>query len=245
MGDQLRMTPAGPRSLEDDDYGATNQPKVIRNPEPNRIAVKSASSFEPIVSEARFQALQAKLDQGAGKQRGKPRAQNPSKNPLGCRVFDLNCTWPMYRVPHALSFEYKCGLYQQSHGQRCAHNHIDGLLATRFVLACLQQRLHSPAALEKLEARLRQLAAADTQQAVPGRNAAATEATLLEVRDELKRAERNLAFAANEQQFRAVANGRRGTQGARKVACRRICRSEAKSADDKERGGGDQCRPSG
>jgi hypothetical protein len=111
----------------------------------------------------------------------------------------------MYRVPNGVSFDYKCGLYQQSHGQRCSHNHIDGLLATRFVLSCLQQRLHSPAALGKLKDRLRQLAEAETPQMVSARGTAATEAKLLQVRDELKRAERNLAFAETKEQFRAVA----------------------------------------
>ena len=109
-----------------------------------------------------------------------------------------NCTWPMHRVPRGTSFDYKCGLYQQSHGQCCAHNHIDGLLATRFVLACLGQRLHSPAVFEKLKARLRQLAAEELQRVAPDRSTAASQAQLVQLRHELKLAERNLAFAENE-----------------------------------------------
>ncbi len=212
MGDQLRMTPAGPRALEDGDYRETNQPsqliraKVIRNPEQNRIALKSASPFEPIITEQRFQALQDLLNERGGKQRGKPRSHDRSRNPLGCRVVDLNCAWPMYRAPYGDSFRYKCSFYHQSHGKRCAHNHIDGLLATQFALSCLQQRLHSPETLKKLRGRLRQLAEADLRQVGSAENTAVIEEQLVHVRQEMKLAERNLAFAANEDQFRAVAS---------------------------------------
>ncbi len=212
MGDQLRMTPDGPRALEDGDYRETNQPsqpvqpKVIRNPEQNRIAAKSASPFEPIIAEQRFQALQELLDERGGTQRGKPRAHDPSRNPLGCRVVDLNCARPMYREPHGKSFRYKCSVYHQSDGKRCAHNHIDGVLATQFALSCLRQRLHSPEALKKLRRRLRQLAEAELQQVGSEENTAVVQEQLVHVRQEMKLAERNLAFAANEDQFRAVAS---------------------------------------
>jgi hypothetical protein len=102
--------------------------------------------------------------------------------------------------------EIQCGLYQQSHGQRCAHNHIDGPLATQFALSCLQQRLHSPDVLKKLRGRLRQLAEAELQQVGSEENTAGIQEQLGRVRQEMKLAERNLAFAANEDQFRAVAS---------------------------------------
>jgi DNA invertase Pin-like site-specific DNA recombinase len=212
MGDQLRMTPDGPRALEDGDYRETNksgqptQPKVIRNPKQNLISAKPASPFKPIISEQRFQALQLLLDERGGKQRGKPRSQDRSRNPLGCRVFDLNCAWPMYRVPQGDSFRYKCGLYQQSHGQHCAHNHIDGPLATQFALSCLRQRLHSPGVFVNLRGRLRQLAEAELQQVGSEENTAGIQEQLVQVREEMKMVERNLAFAANEDQFQAVAS---------------------------------------
>ncbi len=89
---------------------------------------------------------------------------DPLRNPLGGRVFDMNCGWPMYRVPDADSFRYKCGLYQQSHGQQCDHNHVDGPMATSFILGCIRQRLVSLNLVTKLKARLQQLAAAELQQ---------------------------------------------------------------------------------
>lgn len=117
----------------------------------------------------------------------------------------MNCGWAMYRVPDADSYRYKCGLYQQSHGQRCDHNHIDGPLATRFVLGCLRQRLLSPQLLTKLKARLQKLATAELQQDRQQICSSASRQELDKVRRELKLAERNLALAENEKQFRAIA----------------------------------------
>ncbi|HEV8068326.1 MAG TPA: recombinase family protein [Planctomycetaceae bacterium] len=205
MGDQLRMTPEGPRSLSEGDYRANNEPKVIRNPKTQHITAKSASPFEPVVDQQKFDELQEILDLRAGSQRGKPRSRDPRRNPLGGRVFDMNCGWVMYRVPNADSFRYKCGLYQQSHGQRCDHNHIDGPLATRFVLGCLRQRLLSPNLVTKLKTRLAQLAAAELEQDRPQGRGSASRTELDQVRRELKLAERNLALAENENQFRAIA----------------------------------------
>jgi hypothetical protein len=205
MGDQLRMTPEGPRFLSEGDYRADNEPKVIRNLKTQVITAKSPSRFEPVVEPQKFNDLQEILAERAGTQRGKPRSRDPRRNPLGGRVFDMNCGWAMYRVPNADSFRYKCGLYQQSHGQRCDHNHIDGPLATRFVLGCLRQRLLSPQLVTKLKARLKQLATADLRPDPSEAGGSASQSELAQVRKELKIAERNLALAENEKQFRAIA----------------------------------------
>ncbi len=54
MGDQLRMTPEGPRSLSESDYRADNEPKVIRNPQSQHITAKSPSPFDPVVKERKI-----------------------------------------------------------------------------------------------------------------------------------------------------------------------------------------------
>lgn len=110
---------------------------------------------------ARRDKLLTILDERAGTQRGKPRSREPAKNPLGSRVFDMNCTWPMYRMPSGTTFRYLCGLYQQSHGAECDHNRVDGPLAVRFLLNCLRQRLLGANLLPKLEKRLREIAEAE------------------------------------------------------------------------------------
>ncbi len=156
MGDQLRFTKIGPRELEDHDFRDDNQPKVINNRTDACITAKA--NFEPIINADERQELICELDRRAGTQRGKPRSRKPSENPMGTRIFDLNCGWTMYRQPYNGAFRYTCGLYQQSHGQQCRHNHVDGMLATRFTLSCIRQKLLT--LLPQVEQRLQDLAAA-------------------------------------------------------------------------------------
>ena len=55
-------------------------------------------------------------------------------------MFDMACGWLMYRAPYKDGFRYVCGLYGQSHGQACSHDHIDGMIASRFLIGQIQQR---------------------------------------------------------------------------------------------------------
>lgn len=157
MGDQVRLTPEGPRELQKSDYDTfTEKPKVIRNPDFSLI--KAPAHFEPIEDPADHERLIKVLDQRAGTQRGKARSRNPAMNPLGCRLFDMNCGSTMYRASAGKTYRYSCGLYMQSHGQQCAHNKVDGPMAARFGLSCIRQKLSIPAAQKKLRRRLKKLA---------------------------------------------------------------------------------------
>lgn len=135
MGDELRLGQNGPRELTDDDYHIDRntqeaRPKVIRNPKTQRIT--APAQFAPLVDAQRHERLMATLDQRGGTQRGKPRSHDPTRNPLGARIFDMACGWPLYRQPYSGSFRYVCGLYQQSHGANCEHNTVDGPTAMRL-----------------------------------------------------------------------------------------------------------------
>src|SRR5579862_653545 len=110
MGDQLRFSAEGPRGLEDGDLRRDGQPKVVTNPESARVV--ATGRFDPLVDPERHQRLLQTLDERAGTQRGKPRASDPSTNPLGSRIFDMHCGWPMYRQPYNQTFRYLCGFYQ-------------------------------------------------------------------------------------------------------------------------------------
>ena len=203
MGDQLRFSPKGPRPLDESDFRSDGKPKVTQNPVENQIV--AAAHFVPPVERSEHEELQATLNVRAGTQRGKPRSRDPNKNPLGGQIIDLNCAWPMYRVPYNESFRYKCAAYMQSHGQQCSHNHVDGPTATRFVLSCMQQKLLSPRLLEKLKARLAKLA---QDEQLDGRNAAqfkTMQARLQRLETDLATAKRNMALAQNEEHHRAVA----------------------------------------
>lgn len=154
MGEQRRLTLEGPRPIDDTkDLRADGQPKVIRNEPSQRITAPAHG--EAVVPVDQVERVIDILDQRAGKQRGKPRSRDPGKNPLGSRVFDMACCWPMYRTPRGQSFHYTCGYYQQSHGQACSHNHVDGIQLTQFALATIRQRLLRPGLRDRLEAKIR------------------------------------------------------------------------------------------
>jgi hypothetical protein len=197
MGDCRRMTPEGPRFVEDGDFRPDNKPKVIQNPESARIT--ATAHFDPLVDRKESERLREVLDKRGASQRGKPRSRDPEKNPLGIRVFDTACTWPMYREPYLGSFRYTCGLYQQSSGKCCTHNCIDGPTATRFALAAIRQKLLKPGMREQLAARLRAKCkqAENPDQSIE-RQRMALENQLAAVTSELKTATRNLALAKPE-----------------------------------------------
>lgn len=203
LGDRLRFTPEGPRELQDGDLRPDGKVKVVANPPSLR--VQASASFTPLVQADRHQRLLATLDARAGSQRGKPRCSDPTRNPLGGLIFDMACGWPLYRQPYQSSFRYLCGLYQQSHGAQCKHNHVDGVLATRFVMGCVRQRLLAPSLRARLEQKLRALAEREQS---PGQSEAALSskrAALASVRNKRQRAGENLALAEGPEQYRAVA----------------------------------------
>ena len=207
MGKFNRFTADGPRELTDADIRADGKPRVIRNRDDEHIF--SQALFEPVVSLEDHESLIRVLDKRAGTQRGKPRSRDPERNPLGARVFDMNCTWPMYRVKQGKSFRYKCGLYQQSHGQKCNHNHVDGPTATQFVLSSIQQQLLSPALLPKLKTKLHELAERDKDNDAGSSGVKEIQRIRSEISQiaiKIERAENNLALADDEDEYRAVSD---------------------------------------
>lgn len=204
MGDQLRFSPDGPRELDDADLRTDGKPKVVRNPD--TALVLTPARFEPLLPRDRYDRLMETLDARAGTQRGKPRSADPTKNPLGCRAFDMNCGWPMYRQPYGSTFRYLCGLYQQSQGAKCAHNLVDGPLATRFMLACTRQRLLAPRIWMKVEQRLQELVRQEAANGGQDEAVTAKKAALALVNGKLERTAANLALAENEDQYKAIAS---------------------------------------
>jgi hypothetical protein len=145
------------------------------------------------------------VDARAGTQRNKPRCKNPTLNPLGCRVFDVDCGWPMYRVPHGDSFKYRCGFHMQSHGAECEHNPVDGPTAVRFAMRMLQDDLLARRLKPKLIARLRELAAAHAVKPASTSNLQSLEAELARTNAELVQFEINLGLAKTESSLDAIA----------------------------------------
>ncbi len=203
MGDQLRHSATGSRPLKDSDYRADGKPKVVRNPETD--LVTAPARFAPLVDPDQHQRLLADLDERGGTQRGKARSHDPSRNPLGGRVYDMNCGWLMYRTPYGASFRYSCGAYMQSHGQRCSHNHVDGPTAAGFLLCCLGQKMLTGGMIGKLKSRLRELAEEEHGRQPCDQELNFKTAALERVERDLATAKQNMARANSDEHYRAVA----------------------------------------
>jgi len=152
----------------------------------------------------RHRRLLAELDARGGTQRGKPRSKDPTKNPLGGRIFDIACSWPMYRTPYGNTFHYKCGHYLQSHGAECSHNTVDGPTAAQFMLSCLRQRMLSPSVLPKTERRFRELAAQAEGDRQSDQQFDVLRTELAQVQSQLETVSRNMALARTAGQFKAI-----------------------------------------
>jgi hypothetical protein len=111
----------------------------------------------------------------------------------------------MYRIPAGTSFTYKCAAYMQSHGERCDHNKVDGAALTRFALACIAQKVASPAVRAKLEARLTQLAKQELSGNHDDTQLTSKQSQLAQVELSLTKTARNLALADDEMHHRAIA----------------------------------------
>ena len=170
-----------------------------------RITTPSPAQFEPLIPAERQAQLVALLDARGGSQRGKPRSKDPTRNPLGSRVFDRNCTWPLYRIPYQDRFRYCGGQYMQSHGQKCVYNHIDGPTAVRFVFSCVRQRILAPHMLSRLEIRLRELAQQEVVGGLGAEELRSKEAALVTVKSQLQTVSQNLGLAKTPELFEVVA----------------------------------------
>ena len=87
----------------------------------------------------------------------------------------------------------------------CDHNVIPGEAASRFVLACLRQRVLSPTAMAKLKTRLRELAAAEGDEDPDRRRREALEAELASVERKFATVGRNLALAETPEERQVTA----------------------------------------
>lgn len=199
MGDQRRMTPEGPRLLIPDELTSDRKPRVIRNAPETIVTAKA--HFDPLLTSEQFEQLSRILDERAGTQRGKPRSKKRCENPLGGRIHDMNCTWPMYRIPYQEGFRYTCGKYQQSRPRECSHNHVDGLVATRFALAAIRQMLLCPTKRRCLEEKLRNRIQTSVKPNTNAKELKKIQAELDSVTSQLSTAKRNMALAKTSGQF--------------------------------------------
>lgn len=206
MGDQRRLGPEGVRLLTDTDLGDDGKPKIVLNPKDQWVIGRA--KFDPPIEPERLLRLIEELDRRGMSQQGKARSRDPARNPLGARVFDMNCGALMYRDScqrkGIKSFLYSCSTYSTSKGQECSHNQIDGPTASNFCLSVLRQNLASPTLLERVRSRLETLAGEENENDGHEVEIREKKAQLRAAQTELERIETNYARAESEVGFRAL-----------------------------------------
>jgi hypothetical protein len=202
-GDQLRFTKDGPRRLEQGDYHPDGKLRTVTNPSDQ--IIRTLAKSDAVIPQEQFDRIREVIETRGRHLKGKARTRGTAPNPLGGRVYDLNCGWPMYRYAKRKKWCYGCGLYQNSEAKCCRHNTVSGETATRFVLACLKQRLLNPSTLAKLKARLGELATAESGDDPAQRQLDADRTELATVRRKVQKAADNMALSETPDERAAVA----------------------------------------
>jgi hypothetical protein len=202
-GDQLRFTKDGPRTLGRGDYTAEGKLRTVANPDDQ--IIRTPAKSEAVTTPEKFERVREVIEARGRHLKGKARTRGQSPNPLGGRIYDLNCGWLMYRYAKRGKWCYGCGLYQNSEARCCRHNMVQGETATRFVLDCLRQRVLTPSTLAKLRTRLGELAAAEQGDDPARRQLEADRAELAGLRRKVQKAAENLALSESREERDAVA----------------------------------------
>jgi hypothetical protein len=223
-GDQRRLTKDGPRALGEGDYHPDGTLRTVANPADQ--VIRTPAKSEPVTTPEQFDRIRGVVELRGRHLKGKARTQGAAPNPLGGRIYDLGCGWLMYRYAKRKKWCYGCGLYQNSEARCCRHNVVPGETATRFVLACLRQRLLSPPTLAKLKARLHELASAEQGEDPAKRELESDRADLAALRRKIEKAGENMALAESGEEWAAMASAfrkwkdQKSTLEQRIAACR-------------------------
>ena len=202
-GDQRRLTPNGPRALGEGDYHPDGKPKTVINSDDQ--IIRTPAKSEAVTTQENFDHIREVIEARGRHLKGKPRTRGQSPNPLGGRIYDLNCGWLMYRNAKRKKWCYGCGLYQNSQAKCCHHNLVEGEKTSRFVLACLRQRLLNPSTLSKLKGRLQELATAEKGEDPGQRQLESDRLELAALQRKVKKVGENMAFAESREERDATA----------------------------------------
>lgn len=187
-GKHRRSIGKGHRLLCDDDRNDRGKAKLVYNPD--EFIIKATAGYEPLYDIAKWLELQETLRGRAKCQAGIPRASDPAKYPLSCRVIDLteDCCEVMYARTNGQRKIYVCGLYVKSGCAKCHNNTVDAEALLQVVMGVIRDVASGGAARETLIAELRSLAAAE--QAAPEQNRASE---LAAVRAQIKELTKSIA----------------------------------------------------
>lgn len=142
MGWFRRSGVDGPRKLSETDRASSGRPKVIRNP--TELQVISPGGYASLIPPSlNWEELQQKIDARGRSQRGIPRASDPGKYPLSCRIIDMTncCGATMYGRTSGERPIYVCGRYEKNGATACDNNTVDAEAMLALVLRFFQNFL--------------------------------------------------------------------------------------------------------
>jgi Recombinase/Resolvase, N terminal domain len=152
-----RLGAAGPRLLDEQDRGNSGAPKIIFN-DPSLLVERQVGEVK--ADAEKWEAVQAQMDERGKQQRGVPRAKDPSRYPLACRLIDMTdgCGSILYARTNQKRPVYTCGRYMRTTGAECRSNQVDAEAMLRFVLKTLKQLVDRHGNREKLRQKLQERA---------------------------------------------------------------------------------------
>jgi DNA invertase Pin-like site-specific DNA recombinase len=207
-GAHRRLGKDGHRLLDEADRDLADRPRTVLN-DPSLLITASTGSpaqFDP----ARWEQLhQQSLERGKS-QRGIPRAKDPARFPLSCRIIDLTggCGAVMYGYKHGGRPLYVCGAYMRSAAALCEHNKVDAEAVLRFTLNTLRELVERRGGREKLRLLLEQKAQASElsdQQDTLDLEIGRLEATLSKRSAEIETAQHRMARESDDARYEALA----------------------------------------
>lgn len=152
-GKHRRLAAVGDRHrfLTSQDLNEKEKPKAVMNP-PSVVA-EAPSGSPGHYDTAKWEQIQMETQRRGDSQRGIPRAKDPAKYPLSCRVVDMtdDCGSIMYGAVQSGRRLYKCGRYMRTAGAECNNNAVDAEATLRFVLRTLEQLAGGPANRQELK----------------------------------------------------------------------------------------------
>ena len=205
-GAHRRLSPDGPRLLNDNDRTPEGIPRVVMNDIENTIIGKTG--VEPRYDEIKWLEVQAQIKVRGKCQRGIPRAKDRGKYPLATRIIDLTdgCGSIMYGKTNGKKRLYTCGRYMASAGAECEHNSVDAEALLNFVLKSIQLLVQKIGTRDNL---LRRLEIQDGQRSrsqphLLQQELQRLESERLDIAERVSNAERRMASETNDDRYEAI-----------------------------------------
>jgi hypothetical protein len=206
-GKLRRLGPEGSRLLEEEkDLAPNGKLKIIMNDASLRIR---KTVGEAQCDPKQWEAIQQQMDVRGRNQRGLPRAKDPARYPLACRLVDLTegCGSFLYGRTNQGRAMYTCGRYMRTASAECASNQVDGEAILRFTLKTLKQLVDRHGNRAKLHEKL--LARALQASSEPLANPGAAELARLqsrqgELREQVATIEYRMARERNDSLYEAL-----------------------------------------